>query len=110
MTRIIDAAKTGASWSADQVPALVQEWLRWQLTESAVVATALITLGLILTRVTYKYSVRKDWESFMPLQLFTGVAVVCFLGIGIFDYALTALKVLIAPRVVVLEQFIQLVK
>lgn len=110
--QIIDAAKTGATWTAEQTPLLVQEWLRWQLAEASII----LVFGLLAIAFAVYWIRNVNWwlEADDPAPLIGG-GVVAILG-GIFALVtvpvatITIAKVLVAPRVVVFEKFIELVK
>lgn len=108
--QMITAAQTGAQWTADQAPLLVQEWLRWQLVSSILYAMVLILIGAVLLYATVKM-IRggKDKDYYMPGPLFTGIGAV-FVFVPAFGHIMQAVKVYVAPRVVVIEQFIHLVR
>lgn len=110
--QIIDAAKNGATWTAEQTPLLVQEWLRWQAVEAGVWSiVAAIVFGALAYGSYFCWrkkneNPREDWE--IGGTLFGVFA--CGALVPLVVCSLTVLKVLIAPRVVVFEQFMRLMQ
>lgn len=117
--QMIEAAKTGASWTAEQTPLLVQEWLKWQLGEAALLLV-ICYLGIAFALGWARYFhirhladikengyARHDWQDGRNLTL-VGSATVFLITTGTFGW--TILKVLVAPRVVVFEKFIEVIK
>ena len=107
--QMIVAAQDSAKWTADQAPLVVQEWLRWQLAQSVVVALWFLGAAIALAVLSRRWFKNDNIWPETPLPLFSS-----FMAVGAFLLAmgntLDALKVWLAPRVVVLEQFISLVK
>lgn len=117
--QIIAAAKDGASWTAEQAPMVVQEWLRWQVVSGFALAAVTTVMTGICLRVAWKIHrwvhdcERQPYDDLGLAYIPAGVLV--FLGVTAwFTTALPALmdatKALIAPRVVVLERFMELLK
>jgi hypothetical protein len=104
--QMIDAAKSGASWTAEQAPILVQEWLRWQLVEAIIIIVTL-TIGSVLFGAIAKHY----WHDIddNPVPFFALLAGI-ILWVPLFFNILALAKVLVAPRVVVFEKFMELVK
>lgn len=107
--QVIDAARTGAQWTSDQAPLLVQEWLTWQAADSII----WIVLGLILLGISFAFF-RKikaavagtsddgcQWFMLLPGSVGFVFAVANTLDL---------VKVLVAPRLVVFEKFVELIK
>ena len=109
VTKMLAAAEQGASWTADQAPLLVQEWLRWQLASSLALGIATLVLGLACVVVTWKLCVHKYWDDLVPLQAIPAIVAFALLGAS-GHHVLLAIKVYVAPRVVVLEKFAELIK
>ena len=122
--QMIAAAQNSAQWTADQAPLLVQEWLRWQLYSSvfwAVFGVGLISIGALVIRTSRSWYLAEEAEnktrhySSDPLP-YVAAGVVCGvapLALGLvvaFVNLSMILKVIIAPRVVVLEKLMTLVK
>lgn len=127
VTKMLAAAEQGAGWSAEQAPLLVQEWLRWQLVDAliVVVASALVIGAAVVSgkkalaglrgEATREDRLRHGYDDSDPLPyvlwLVFGAIAPCALGLLMFlASASTAVKVTIAPRVVVLEKFAELVR
>lgn len=128
--QIIDAAKTGATWTAEQTPLLVQEWLKWEYTRSViniglagVVLFVLWALVLIIIpRIVYwdskasDYGYRRDRaddeakSSRWIGSLIAGIITLLILLLPVADELKYVYKLHTAPRVVVFEKFIELVK
>ena len=116
--QIIAAAKDGASWTAEQAPMVVQEWLRWQVVSGFALAAVTTVLTGICLRVAWKIHcwVQGKRQPYDDRELaYIPAGVLVLLGVAAwFTAALPALmdatKALIAPRVVVLERFMELLK
>jgi len=112
VTKMLSAAEQGASWTADQAPLLVQEWLRWQLVNSALWALVFVAITTLIAIRMLPWAKRGEerdefefgaaWVSYSVVQLLTFIAAAVWVE--------SLLKVLIAPRVVVLEKFADLIK
>jgi hypothetical protein len=112
----ISATKAAGQWSAEQAPLLVQEWLSWQLAESAawmvlaLLAVVPCALGLRMLRAKHaECAASKDWSVRLDtLDYNIASALVAIMVAGLvfaaFVNALHAVKVIVAPRVVVVEQ------
>ena len=109
----LTTAKAGAQWTADQAPLLVQEWLHWQLTEAVVIAIGFwILLGVFVWMWRSTWPTREDVNNALddhPGPLFAAIPIIACAVFGV-SWLLTAAKVLVAPRVVVLEKLADLVK
>lgn len=117
--QIIAAAKDGASWTAEQAPMVVQEWLRWQVVSGFTVAAVTTVMTVICLRVAWgihrwvRDGERRPYDdrelTYIPAAVLVVAGVLAW-----FEAALPALmdatKALIAPRVVVLERFMELLK
>lgn len=112
--QMITAAQDSAKWTTEQAPLVVQEWLQWRLAEHVITAVALVVLLVAVWRLSKHLIVMRVDIDGDPIPLFVGwllrVAAGGFLGAALFSNVLSAAKVYLAPRVVVLEQFISLVK
>lgn len=110
--QIIEAAKSGAEWTSIQTPLLVQEWLRWQLAEASIhllLGVVALVVALWATRRAY----RADWDlgpsvDNLGMAFLGGMGF--FLSPKIIVNGLIIAKVLVAPRVVVFEKFMDLLK
>lgn len=111
--QIVDAAKAGGQWTTEQAPLLVQEWLRWQLAEAVifmVMFTSIATaLGLFSKYCWKQYEEGYHYNDWNISGTFLAI------GCGVFALLtfvplLQVVKVLVAPRVVVLEKFMELVR
>lgn len=121
--QVIDAAKSGASWTAEQTPLLVQEWLRWQLWSTGLISglgVALLIASLAFVVAEY----RRDGKEYTSKRGYTNVydfgdevvRLVPAFFLGFIGLAITGtnlpsfIKVLVAPRVVVFEKFMEIIK
>jgi hypothetical protein len=121
--QIVEAAKTGASWTAEQTPILVQEWLRWQLAESVIWLVIPLFIIIIILSFGWKiipalvranaYESSRD-EDYTIAQTVGGIissVIACIIMlVGVFPAIMQLTKVLVAPRVVVFEKFVELIK
>lgn len=110
--QIITAASNGAAWTLEQAPSLVQEWLRWYATERVFFIALFLIIFLLPAWLIYRYilSVKRSGdyidEEFIMFPL--ALTAAGFLGTLYQVYFL--IKVLIAPRLVVMEELIDLIK
>lgn len=104
---IIAAAQSGAQWTVEQTPILVQEWLTWQLVMWLLWMLIWAT-PLVLSIVTWKRTLKYSEDADFPIIVLNGLGLVFFFPMLVCFGE--ALKVLIAPRVVVLEKFMELLK
>jgi len=110
--KMLSAVEQGATFTAEQAPLVVQEWLRWQMVEALVIATILLILSVgssLFSRWCWSNKRKdptSDWE-------FGGVFLIgTAIGFALFSLVvyMGALKIYLAPRVVVLEKFVALLK
>lgn len=106
VTQAIGAAKAGAAWTAEQSPLLVQEWLRWYLADHAISAGIFLAVLVPLALVCRSWWRKADWE-YGPDEYAAGIIVcsigVCVCAVGAVVNGMGVAKVLVAPRVVVIE-------
>lgn len=108
--QIISVAQTGAQWTTEQAPLVVQEWLQWQLTEALLLGCLGVVMLVFAPAAAYRaYRWLDETEG---LGIIAGVVALfsMVLGVILSSQFLLALKVYVAPRVVVLEKFAELVK
>lgn len=121
--QIISAAQTGAQWTVEQAPLVVQEWLRWQMAEAILssVGSLLILGGLwfvalkSVPHLVYAWAASYCKEDDRDGAKLLGACIsiiISFMVVSIvtFPNILTAFKVWISPRVIVLEKFSELIK
>lgn len=111
VTKMLAAAEQGATWTADQAPLVVQEWLRWQLVNSALWAVVLVAITVAIFIKTLPWARRErhdDVDHAVAWAFYVAAQGMTFIVAAIWVEAL--LKVTLAPRVVVLEKFMSLVK
>lgn len=111
---VTEAARSAEQWSAEQVPLLVQEWLRWQLIEALFIALTLLATTGVVWFASHRIcqAIRKtNSDPFIPdlVTTVTGFITIPLVG-AVVNQILAALKVWLAPRVVVLEKFADLIK
>lgn len=111
--QVISAAQTGAQWTAEQAPLVVQEWLRWQLIEALLLGCLGVVVLVFAAAAAYcAYRWSCDYET-EGLGIIAGAVAAILIAVGATlssHFLLVALKVYVAPRVVVLEKFAELVK
>ena len=105
LRQAVETAQAGAEWTAGQAPLLVQEWLRWQLVEAAVGTTVGVVLayGLSLILRSAFRAMAKDGEV-DPGHIIGGIFCAAMAIPLLCVNVMTLVKVLVAPRVMVLEQ------
>lgn|SRR3990167_2475004 len=110
--KMLTAVEQGASWTAEQAPLVVQEWLRWQMVEAASRAALMVVLCVVFGWLSRRCLAKMREHSLDPWEVPAGLAAVVSLVSGVLAgvAALDALKVYLAPRVVVLEKFVDLIK
>ena len=112
--KMLTAAEQGGSWTAEQAPLVVQEWLRWQMVSAAGAAAILLALCGVaagLSRYCVVLARRDPREAEVNWSIAAMTAVIAVI-IGLFSLIpiWRGIKVYIAPRVVVLEKFADLIK
>lgn len=130
--QIIEAAKSGAAWTSEQTPLLVQEWLQWQLTSALM--TLIIWGSFLLIFWLFAFQFIPNWCYAVEFNgrvdrsdqveraksskvtarvigcVVAGVVSIPTLIGGIIPSLMLTLKVLVAPRVVVFEKFLEVLK
>lgn len=123
LTEVLVVVKDGAAWSAavakQEIPLVVEEYLRWGLVEAllwavvfVLVAVVLLKAGKLCREFPYKdekYNEAKDFGMFMGHMGFRGLAALVF-TLNTVPHVLGAVKILTAPRIYLLEQLSALVK
>lgn len=102
--------KKAGEFSAEQAPLVVQEFLAWEFWGAVFIAAGFLFMAVILTIILIVVYCRRtdEFERFM-IGVFGGAPVLAlYIASGIATH--DALKVTIAPRVVVLEKISELVK
>lgn len=102
--------ETGAAFVKEQTPLLVQEYLKWTFWDAAVsagVAAGIGILSILLVRKIIK-SKKIEWDDEdQAIPAGVGVLIGCIItlimGICTYNCTKTALKVAVAPRVVLVE-------
>lgn len=109
----MDKAAQGADWLAGQVPDVVQQLLRWKLVEAVTwgLIEGFVALVLFITCVRFcKYVTKHDeWRDVGPLPLGPGIIGLLFLWGGVYNL-MTILKIVVAPKVYLLEYVAHLTK
>lgn len=102
--------KAGADFAADQVPLLAQEWLAWCFWSSVLGAAASIVVCLILGFTCWMLGRVKDPNEghVVAFIICCGLAVLLFIPAA--ACTVQAVKVKVAPRVVLLEKISELAK
>lgn len=93
---------TGSSFVAEQAPLFIQEYLTWEFTEATIFAVIFFLLSIATGKSTHWWFKRdKDWHTAFPIILmFMSV----FCAIATIGYTRHAIKVKVAPRVVLMEK------
>lgn len=112
-----EGAKAGAAFAQEQVPLFVKEVLMWEFWSNAM-TFALVTGGFLLALwLCIRYIKKTDWESeFDPKAItcifsgFASVILFCAVLIEGVPSLFRAVKVAVAPRVVLVEKAAELVK
>lgn len=103
-------------FASDQVPLLVQEWLRWEFWSNIIKMSGWAMLALLLVLLfrwcVKEYKAAKDDETrnascFFGTVFFAGSVLSV---IPVLVYAYSATKVIIAPRVVIVENVAETLK
>lgn len=114
--QVIDAAQNAGKFASEQMPLVVQEWLRWLAVENAI--WVVVSLSVLIASVYSFWAALRKLKSAPGYDappyvawligggIVPGVLGAVLLGVSVVDL----LKVLIAPRVVVLERFMDLFK
>jgi hypothetical protein len=102
LQQAIAAAQNASTWTSGQVPELVAEWLRWQMFSSLFFAGIGLCIMLLVVWALRKVD---DWtEDALFCFMFLGGAVLTVVNLY------SAMQVWVAPRVVIVEKLMELVK
>jgi hypothetical protein len=106
----ISQATKGAEFLKEQIPDILQQLLAWKLAEASI-KTAVGLVGIALTVWAGKHLwrwVRKEDSGYEPMMVFLGLPLVpsFILASNFFD----AVKILVAPKVWLLEYAAELVR
>jgi hypothetical protein len=120
VARYMDAIEATASdageFVTEQMPLVAQEYLQWCWFAAIIKATAMAAvvvvavIGCILVWVRTRNSYKRDDKELRTLSLTVTAFVGLFFGGLAVTYTLDAVKVSVAPRVVLLEKVSELVK
>lgn len=116
LDRVEDAVDTTATFAAEQAPLLVQEYLAWIFYSSLFYVGVWVTVAMVFVLLSYFSATKFEatCNDTTEKGMGIGLAVVCGVCVAgcLFlagDYAMDALQVSIAPRMVVLEYVRELV-
>jgi len=116
LTALEAGIKQGGDFVAEQTPLVVQEFLAWMFAEAviyAVVSFIVFVIALRLLKLLWVHTAdfhHEDREFCRAFGTF-GLSVVAILSCGVAVHQSTrAIKVSVAPRVVVLEKSAELIK
>lgn len=126
LQRTVQTANAAADFTVEQTPLLVQEWLRWQIIDgifviflwAIVVGAGWVTFNLVVkdvraddARRTKEYGRQynsEDGITFAKAVRLVVVSVLSVIVLGVNGWPI--LKVVVAPRVVIAEKLLELVK
>lgn len=120
--KMLDVVEQHATWTAEQAPLVVQEWLRWQMINAVIEASPALVASIAavcgcrwLLRRARWYADHSEFNTGgEAVDLQFGAVLVGSLAVMLFSMFLflasPALKVYLAPRVVILEKFADLLK
>lgn len=104
LSKALDIAEKGIDTAGEQIPALLQEIVYWQISSNSI----LFVFGIILSFVAYKtarsINLEKDFDD--PCIILSKAILLISSGIGcvpLLVCSLDAVKALVAPRLVILE-------
>lgn len=113
MQYLEDGLKTGADFTAEQAPLVVQEILAWEFIQYVVYGLAFLVPIMILLAGIYKLS--KYWNSSdentaFPAIMFSLIFFIVSAGLfmGVIHNTMGALKVTYAPRLIIIEKATEL--
>lgn len=118
LKEIIESAVQVKDFAIEQAPSVIQELLRWKMTESLLITGFVIFIITIFGLISYKTyqkhgflnSCKDDVSGAGALVLFSGVAG-AILGVSSFLVSdFVWLQILIAPKVYLIEYASQLIK
>lgn len=116
---LLDWAKQGKEFVAEQMPLLVQEIIKWGFAEAVIymiMAVAIFLISRYLMKKWYEKptdSIWRDWDMGGPLPGFSWVFIAGGYVLGFlmfFNSLFTAVKTLVAPRVYLIEYLANLVQ
>jgi len=100
-------AKGTGDFASQQIPDVIQQYLAWQLYGSifvAIVNLIIVIIFSVLIKLNYKKMIEED----DPLLFFMAIPIVVCFGFAI-ENTYNTVKVLVAPKVVLLEKAAELV-
>lgn len=106
--KMLSGAEQAGEFAVEQAPLLVQEWLRWQVVDNAMALVVFAALAWAAWRF-FRVARRWDDEAAQVVGCVAAVAAVAA-GLAALESMFSLVKVLVAPRVVVLEKFMELVR
>ena len=102
------AATDGDKLIREQAPILVQEYLNWSFYQSAIAAgaclIAVVALSALLGYVLLRRAERRDCGGLGLTGMLSGLVAAVF-AVGLIENTLHCLKVMMAPRLVVVQFF-----
>lgn len=116
---LLEWAKAGKDFVAEQMPLLVQEIIKWGFAEAIcwmIVAIALFLIGLYFRGKLRAQEKNSPWRSFdeggpLPLFAWLGIGGVWFVSfLMFFGNLFTAVKTVVAPRVYLIEYLANIVQ
>lgn len=108
--------KSGGDFVKDQAPLVCQEWLNWNFTENlilSILGVASIVTILLVVRCVWSLTKGKNTDEAvigMTLTVLLGAASLIGISSWTATCALGAVKVYVAPRVVLLEKIQEMTK
>lgn len=106
LSQMVEAAKDGVNWTVDQVPLVVQEYLTWMFTMNVIVACIFLVVACGLgyfARRLYLWG-QDECDDAVIVSVIIGVLGVGGCMAGFIYNGLNAVKIKVAPRVVIIEK------
>lgn len=118
ITRYLDAIESSAQGAGEfvfeQTPMLAQEYLAWSFWCAVITSVTLLVAGCIVIAVSYVFVRRtlassKSFEEYPEVMLVVFPVMLSIVAIGLsIESASRAVKVKVAPRVVLMEKVLEL--
>lgn len=100
--------KDGVDFAKQQVPLIIQEYLKWGMAEAILYMFVCLLISVVL--FTYATKRKRPWNGDRDPSPYLAVTAGLIAFIPFFVNAFTLVQIWIAPRVYLIEQFTKLVK
>lgn len=111
LSTLLDYAKKGTDFVAEQIPLVIQEKLSYDFAMNIITGILFLIPGICVWGIWYYYCTVEDWDSdeVIPATMLAGVFGT-FSFIPAYFYFMDAIKIYAAPRLYIIEWLSTLVK